>query len=338
MSTVSRITKLLRFPARFPLSRRVVAVGIGATVALMTLTTCQPSLPAVTARRAQRVPPPPPAAVVAAVPVVAPVEYQAVTKEEAEKINAAPIAEDPGPAARSFVGGAAGKTAAVDCLTSAVYYEAASESDDGERAVAQVVLNRVRHPAFPNSVCGVVYQGAERPTGCQFTFACDGALARVPSASGWQRARRIAIAALKGHVFKPVGNATHYHADWVVPYWASSLTRSATIGAHIFYRWAGDWGTPHAFYRHYAGTEPDTSALVARWTGATPAVIAAPPVIVADAHRLKLLEDRKVVASAKIKPTRLAADRESGGLVADLTAAPRLEADRARSGLKADTR
>src|SRR6476660_5886742 len=63
----------------------------------------------------------------------------------------------------------------LQCLTQAIYYEARNQSDDGERAVAQVVLNRVRHPAFPNTVCGVVYQGAVRPGGgCQFTFTCDG--------------------------------------------------------------------------------------------------------------------------------------------------------------------
>ena len=66
----------------------------------------------------------------------------------------------------------------LQCLTEAVYYEARSESEEGQRAVAQVVLNRVRHPAYPNSVCGVVYQGSERVTGCQFSFTCDGALGR----------------------------------------------------------------------------------------------------------------------------------------------------------------
>src|SRR5690606_37364832 len=81
---------------------------------------------------------------------------------------------------------------ALECLTAAIYYEAASESDDGQRAVAQVILNRVRHPAFPNSVCGVVYQGSERATGCQFSFSCDGAMARKPSTTGWARAQRIA--------------------------------------------------------------------------------------------------------------------------------------------------
>jgi spore germination cell wall hydrolase CwlJ-like protein len=150
----------------------------------------------------------------------------------------------------------ADKTRSLDCLTAAIYYEARSESDDGQRAVAQVVLNRVRHPAFPNTVCGVVYQGSTRRTGCQFTFTCDGSLARRPEAVGWFRARRIAAEALAGDVYAPVGNATHYHTTSILPYWASSLIRSAVIGAHIFYRWGGSEGRAPAFNQHYAGVEP----------------------------------------------------------------------------------
>lgn len=126
-------------------------------------------------------------------------------------------------------------TAALQCLTQAVYYEAGYEPPSGMRAVAQVILNRVRHPAFPNSVCGVVYQGSERTTGCQFTFTCDGSLQRVPSTDAWRRSRLVAIAALNGWVEPTVGLATNYHADYVLPYWASSLTKMATIGRHIFY-------------------------------------------------------------------------------------------------------
>jgi hypothetical protein len=142
---------------------------------------------------------------------------------------------------------------AVDCLTAAVYYEAASENATGERAVAQVVLNRVRHPAFPKSVCGVVYEGAERRTGCQFSFTCDGSLARAPSRAGWDRARGIALAALSGYVEPTVGTATHYHTTWVVPYWAWSLDKITVVGAHIFYRWKGYWGRRAAFNGVYAG-------------------------------------------------------------------------------------
>jgi spore germination cell wall hydrolase CwlJ-like protein len=144
---------------------------------------------------------------------------------------------------------------AIDCLTSAIYYEAASESLTGQRAVAQVVLNRMRHPAYPNSVCGVVYQGSQRRTGCQFSFTCDGSLSRRPSAASWARARVVAAMALSGYVEPSVGMATHYHTIWVVPYWSSSLTKLRTVGAHIFYRWSGNNGKRGAFTNRYASVE-----------------------------------------------------------------------------------
>ena len=144
----------------------------------------------------------------------------------------------------------------LQCLTEAIYYEAASETDDGQRAVAQVVLNRMRHPAFPASVCGVVYQNAQAWLACQFSFACDGARARVPSADGWARARLHASAALAGRVFAPVGTATHYHTWNVVPFWAHKLEKSAVVGMHIFYRLNGALGRGPAFRQRYAGFEP----------------------------------------------------------------------------------
>jgi spore germination cell wall hydrolase CwlJ-like protein len=144
---------------------------------------------------------------------------------------------------------------AVDCMTAAVYYEAAVESTDGQRAVAQVVLNRMRHPAFPKTVCGVVFQGSNLKTGCQFSFTCDGSLGRTPSEAGWTRARQVAVAALNGYVMKKVGNATHYHANYVAPYWSPSLLKVGAIGAHIFYRWTGSWGLPPAFSGRYGGGE-----------------------------------------------------------------------------------
>jgi len=145
---------------------------------------------------------------------------------------------------------------ALECLTSAIYYEAATEPDDGQQAVAQVILNRVRHPAFPATVCGVVYQGSEKTTGCQFSYACDGSMARVPSRTYWLRAMKVAAAALNGHVFAPVGLATHYHTYAVTPSWNRSLVMTAAIGAHFFHRWQGWWGTPAAFSQRYAGNEP----------------------------------------------------------------------------------
>ena len=174
-----------------------------------------------------------------------------------------PIAAGPNPAARPFAfrGNSAVRSRALECLASAVYYEAGDQDDNGQRAVAQVVLNRVRHPAFPGSVCDVVYQGSTRATGCQFTFTCDGSLYRRPDVAGWNRAWRIAAAALSGSVYAPVGYATHYHANYVVPYWASTLAKNAVVGAHIFYRWAGGWGVPAAFSKAYSGREPNVGAL-----------------------------------------------------------------------------
>ena len=149
------------------------------------------------------------------------------------------------------------KARALDCLATAIYYEAASESDDGQRAVAQVILNRVRHPAFPNTVCGVIYQGSEKSTGCQFSYACDGSMARTPMRSAMDRARRIAAAALNGYVFAPVGLATHYHTYQVTPSWNRTLVMTDAIGMHFFHRWKGYWGTPAAFTNaRYNGGEP----------------------------------------------------------------------------------
>jgi spore germination cell wall hydrolase CwlJ-like protein len=198
-------------------------------------------------------------------PAPEPLKFREIAPEDAVAINAAvPLSTLPNPAARPFklaVTNDADRTRALECLTSAIYYEAASEGVEGQRAVAQVVLNRVRHPAYPNSVCGVVFQGSERATGCQFTFTCDGALARTPNAGLWRQARQIAEAALGGSVYKPVGWATHYHTNWVVPYWSSSLVKAAVVGTHIFYRWTGGWGTGPAFRTHYAGVEPAISKL-----------------------------------------------------------------------------
>jgi spore germination cell wall hydrolase CwlJ-like protein len=170
---------------------------------------------------------------------------------------AAVPAIEAGPAARPMLARGSGldRSRALQCMTAAIYYEAARESDDGQRAVAQVVLNRVAHPAFPKTVCGVVYQGSERP-GCQFSFACDGSLARAPMALYWDRARRVAAAALAGYVYAPVGLATHYHTSAVHPGWADSLTFLGTIGAHRFYRWSGSAGSPRAFNAVYTGGEP----------------------------------------------------------------------------------
>jgi hypothetical protein len=127
---------------------------------------------------------------------------------------------------------------ALQCLTSAVYYEAGAEPEAGKRAVAQVVINRWASRAFPKTICSVIHQGAPAP-GCQFSFMCDGARARKPSPEGWADAEMVARAALNGYVEASVGAATHYHADYVVPVWAATMLKLVKLGRHIFYRWPG---------------------------------------------------------------------------------------------------
>ena len=200
------------------------------------------------------------AAAAAVVALPAPDLLRALTPEEAIAANSkrAAVARPDNPAA-AFKGKFANDDSrgrALDCLTQAVYYEAASEPLAGRAAVAQVVLNRLRHAGFPATVCGVVYQGSERTTGCQFTFACDGSLRRTPASSLWDQARKVAAQALAGRVFAPVGHATHYHADYVLPYWADSLDKEVQIGRHIFYRLRGGPGARGAFNQAYHGKEP----------------------------------------------------------------------------------
>jgi len=189
-------------------------------------------------------------------------EMQAVG-DQAKLLNAA-LPFDGGPlhSAQPFaIGGSdLDQRRALLCLTQAVYYEAGFEPLEGRRAVAQVVLNRLRHPAFPKSVCGVVYQGAGGRV-CQFTFVCDGALYRAPELGAWHQAEQIARAALAGYVETSVGEATHYHADYVAPRWAPLLAKVAQIGQHIFYRWPGGWGQPAAFTGRYIGEPRDPLSL-----------------------------------------------------------------------------
>jgi len=171
---------------------------------------------------------------------------------------AAAMRADAGTAAPFTMAAASGldRSRALACLTAAIYYEAASESDAGQSAVAQVILNRARHPAFPATVCGVVYQGSDQ-AGCQFSFACDGAMARVPVRAAWARAARHAAMALAGYVYAPVGLATHYHTYAVTPAWNRAMVMTDMVGAHLFHRWKGFWGTRAAFAQRYRGGEPE---------------------------------------------------------------------------------
>jgi spore germination cell wall hydrolase CwlJ-like protein len=124
----------------------------------------------------------------------------------------------------------------LDCLTQAVYFEARGETARGQAAVAQVVLNRVNHPAFPKTVCAVVFQGAQRGSGCQFSFACDGSMRGRREAAAWDRARSVAARALSGRVLGDVGSATHFHTTAVAPAWGPQMRRVAQVGMHVFYR------------------------------------------------------------------------------------------------------
>ena len=163
------------------------------------------------------------------------------------------------PAAATVVEGSR-RAAAIDCLAKAIAYEAGNEPEAGRQAVAEVVLNRMRHPAFPKSVCGVVFQGSGRTTGCQFTFTCDGSLRRALSRRTWDSALRIAADAIDGVLTPHVGAATHYHATYVSPRWAPSLVRVAGIGAHIFYRFPQAADASAAPFAAGAGPAPLAAA------------------------------------------------------------------------------
>lgn len=125
---------------------------------------------------------------------------------------------------------------ALGCLTAAVYYEARSESEEGQRAVAQVVLNRVGKPAFARSVCGVIHQRSAASGGCQFDFVCDGAQHGRRESGAWSIALRIARRALGGETYEPIGSSTFYHTVAVSPDWSHRFVRVTRIGAHIFYK------------------------------------------------------------------------------------------------------
>jgi spore germination cell wall hydrolase CwlJ-like protein len=179
-----------------------------------------------------------------------------LTMEQARAVNASiPFAGGGLAAAKPFhfSGTPAAREQAVQCLATAALYEAGGD-ERGRRAVIQVILNRLRLPGFPKTVCGVVYQGAALPTGCQFSFTCDGSRMRRPEHDGWPEARVAARRALDGYVFSTVGGATHYHADWVVPYWISSLDKIARVSTHLFYR-------PHVPYKARDAADAKTAPL-----------------------------------------------------------------------------
>ena len=194
------------------------------------------------------------APVLAALPTTFPADARA-------RNAAVPLWSGALPAARAFRPPASetDRTRATDCLALAALAEAGSNDDAGQRAVIQVILNRVRHPAFARTVCGVVFEGSQRATGCQFTFTCDGSLGRNYGAAAWDAARQRARAALGGRVYAPVGLATHYHTDWVHPWWSPKLVKLAQVQTHLFFRWPGYWGSAAAARMAYRGGEPDVT-------------------------------------------------------------------------------
>lgn len=153
------------------------------------------------------------------------------------------------------------RTQATDCLGDAIYYEAGFEPEEGQLAVAQVILNRVKDPYYPNTVCGVVFQGWERKTGCQFSFVCDGSMKRRPPSEDQAReAREVARKALRGEQVAVVNEATHYHTDYVKPYWAPGLDKVGKVGTHIFYE--NPYSGPDLSRFHYEGGEIEYRATV----------------------------------------------------------------------------
>jgi spore germination cell wall hydrolase CwlJ-like protein len=199
------------------------------------------------------------------------------------------------------------QTRELECLTEAVYYEARGETPAGQAAVAQVVLNRVKHPAFPKSVCAVVFQGANRGRGCQFSFACDGSklLRREPAA--WTRARRIAARAFAGQVGGGVGSATHFHVTNVQPGW-SNMIQVAQVGAHIFYRFSGRSAAKTEFVppaeiidqlAEPAPAAPAAQVILASNVTAPEAEVVATPAAAAKAEAAPVKPD---VAPAKAEP------------------------------------
>lgn len=228
---------------------------------------------------------------------------------DAVRLNALmPVADDLLTPAQPFYLRATGpeRERATLCMTQAIYYEAALEPLEGQQAVAQIILNRLRHPDFPKSVCGVVYQGAEQITGCQFSFTCDGSRDRPPVEPYWSQAQAVAAAALDGFVQKDVASATHYHADYVFPRWGPEMVKIGQIGAHIFYRFPGPLGAAETLSGHYSGGELQVSM-----DGPSPEALLAAKTA-ADASEVPV---EAVVAAATPSPTDLTTPRVPGQIV-----------------------
>ena len=224
-----------------------------------------------------------------------------------------------------------------DCLTQAVYYEARGEGVDGMRAVAQVILNRVRHPSYPKSICAVVYQGAYLRTSCQFSFVCNGAMSAPLEAWAWRRAKSVADAALNGYVMASIGSATSFHTLTVDPIWSANMVRVAQVGSHIFYQFRG-----HSAHISGSadGVQPSTSmpllVQASDITSApdTQAMPVATPIATADPKNATLMASLSHMDTVPVKPVPASA-RITGRTAAEITAEVALPAAAAKAATPA---
>ena len=128
------------------------------------------------------------------------------------------------------------------CMATAIYFEARGESYRGQVAVGQVVMNRVAHKLYPDTICGVVFQNQSKRNACQFSFACDGRPEKVTDDKAWKQAMQISREVVGGKDYLPeVGYATHYHATYVKPKWAPRMKKVTKIGMHVFYQFKRGW-------------------------------------------------------------------------------------------------
>ena len=194
----------------------------------------------------------------------------------------------------------------IDCLAEAVYYEARSEDTVGQMAVAEVVMNRVRDPRFPKTVCAVVYQGHYRDTGCQFTFTCDGSLAHKPRGEAWDRAKAVAVNVALGLNTPVTNKATHYHTDYVNPYWKAGMVETKVIGTHIFYRFpktSAEWTTARIALQAQEASEAAPAPVFLTVGGEEPVDLEAPPVSVS---LLPVSADTAAITPAPVPATQVA--------------------------------
>ena len=205
--------------------------------------------------------------------------------------------------------------AQTQCLATAIYYEARSEGTEGQLGVAEVIMNRVADHRYPNTVCDVVYQGATRTTGCQFTFTCDGAMNKKPRGRLWDKAQMIASHVVMGLNEQKTGGATHYHATYVNPVWNSGLVRTQRIGTHIFYRFprGSEWATASARQnRRLAKRRSGLSAIM-------PAVLAEPAEanVIKAAVSVESKDTASVAVEAEAAPVKVLSDQELKSLISN---------------------